>query len=151
MRTRRTVSRRFPDASSCVAPHDGGAVLGLAAILAACGWTTAGAAPGEAAPRPAGLQPARPDNPVTLPSPTTTRAIADGLSPEAGPLKIFGYNDYVWKKVRNQFGDRYSVDVEYTVFDTPDEMVAKLQSNGSDFDVSSRSRSRTSASWRTAG
>ena len=61
--------------------------------------------------------------------------IADGLSPEAGPLKIFGYNDYIYKKVRNQFGDRYGVDVEYTVFDTPDEMVAKMQSNGSDFDI----------------
>ena len=97
------------------------------------------AGPGRAAPEPA-VRPAapagvRPDNPVTLPITDDNPAIADGLSPEAGPLKIFGYNDYIWKKVRNQFGDQYGVDVEYTVFDTPDEMVAKMQSNGSDFDL----------------
>ena len=114
----------------------GVAVPGLAAILAACGSDdgNAGGASGSS-PTAAGLQLARPDNPVTLAITEDNPAIADGLSPEAGPLKIFGYNDYVWKKVRNQFGDRYGVDVEYTVFDTPDEMVAKMQSNGSDFDM----------------
>ncbi|HET6713643.1 MAG TPA: extracellular solute-binding protein [Actinomycetota bacterium] len=62
--------------------------------------------------------------------------IADGLSPESGPLKIFGYADYIWKKVRNQFGDSFGgVDIEYTVFETPDEMVSKMQSNASDFDL----------------
>ena len=64
---------------------------------------------------------------MTLPVTDVNPAIADGLSTEHGPLKIFGYNDYIYKKVRNGFGDRYNVDVEYTVFDTPDEMVAKMQ------------------------
>ena len=75
----------------------GVAVPGLAAILAACGSDDGGtpAAPRAAAPRPAGLQLARPDNPVTLAITDDNPAIADGLSPEAGPLKIFGYNDYV--------------------------------------------------------
>ncbi len=81
------------------------------------------------------LQLARPDNPVTLPVSDNNPAIADGLSPEAGPLRIFGYNDYIWKKVRNQFAAEYGVEVEYTVFDTPEEMVAKLQSGGSEFDL----------------
>ena len=114
----------------------GVAVPGLAAILAACGSDdgNAGGASGSS-PTTAGLQLARPDDPVTLAITEDNPAIADGLSPEAGPLKIFGYNDYVWKKVRNQFSDRYGVDVEYTVFDTPDEMVSKMQSNGSDFDI----------------
>ena len=114
----------------------GVAVPGLAAILAACGSDdgSAGGASGSS-PTAAGLQLARPDDPVTLAITEDNPAIADGLSPEAGPLKIFGYNDYVWKKVRNQFSDRYGVDVEYTVFDTPDEMVSKMQSNGSDFDI----------------
>jgi spermidine/putrescine transport system substrate-binding protein len=107
------------------------AVPSLAAILAACasGSTSSSAAAG-------GLQLARPDNPVTLPVSDTNPAIEDGLAPESGPLKIFGYNDYIWKKVRNQFGESFGgVDIEYTVFDTPDEMVSKMQSNGSDFDI----------------
>ena len=115
----------------------GVAVPSLAAFLAACGSDggDGGGSTGPSESPPAGLQLARPDNPVTLALSDDNPAIADGLSPEGGPLKIFGYNDYVYKKVRNQFGDRYGVDVEYTVFDTPDEMVAKMQSNGSDFDV----------------
>ena len=111
----------------------GAAVPSLAAILAACGNSSGGG--GSSASAPTALQLARPDNPVTLPVTDANPAIADGLSPEAGPLKIFGYNDYIYKKVRNGFSDRYGVDVEYTVFDTPDEMVAKMQSNGSDFDL----------------
>ena len=108
------------------------ALPSMAAILAACG--DSGSSGGDASAS-AALQLARPDNPVTLPITDDNPAIADGLDPEAGPLKIFGYNDYIWKKVRNGFGDQYGVDVEYTVFDTPDEMVAKMQSNGADFDL----------------
>ncbi|MGH2595211.1 MAG: extracellular solute-binding protein [Actinomycetota bacterium] len=117
----------------------GVAVPSLAAILAACGSSSsndAGSTGGSSgASGSGGLQLARPDNPVTLPLTAENPAIADGLSPEAGPLKIFGYSDYIYKKVRNAFGDKYGVDVQYTVFDTPDEMVAKMQSNGSDFDL----------------
>jgi spermidine/putrescine transport system substrate-binding protein len=105
----------------------------LAAILAACGTsdpTTPGSSPS------AGLQLARPDSPVTLALSDDNPAIADALKPEAGPLRIFGYNDYIWKKVLNRFGDSIGgVDVEYTVFDTPDEMISKMQTNGSDFDL----------------
>ncbi|MGH2596348.1 MAG: extracellular solute-binding protein [Actinomycetota bacterium] len=110
----------------------GAAVPSLAAILAACGNSSGSGAGGSPS---AALQLARPDSPVTLPVTDANPAIADGLSPEQGPLKIFGYNDYIYKKVRNGFGDKYGVDVQYTVFDTPDEMVAKMQSNGSDFDL----------------
>ncbi|MGZ8631359.1 MAG: ABC transporter substrate-binding protein [Actinomycetota bacterium] len=109
------------------------AVPSLAAILAACGSSEPS---GSGSSPSAGLQLARPDSPVTLSLSDDNPAIADGLSPEAGPLKIFGYNDYIWKKVRNQFGDSVGgVEIEYTVFDTPDEMVSKMQSNGSDFDL----------------
>ena len=114
----------------------GAAVPSLAAILAACGNSSdSGGGGGSSASPSSALQLARPDDPVTLPVTDANPAIADGLSPEAGPLKIFGYNDYIYKKVRNGFADRYGVDVEYTVFDTPDEMVAKMQSNASDFDL----------------
>ena len=110
----------------------GAAVPSFAAILAACGksssTTTGGGEPT--------LQLASPDNPVTLPVTDDNPAIADNLKPESGPLKIFGYNDYIWKKVRNQFADAFGgIDIQYTVFDTPDEMVAKMQSNGPDFDI----------------
>ncbi len=108
------------------------ALPSMAAILAACG--DSGSSGGDASAS-AALQLARPDNPVTLPISADNPAIADGLDPESGPLKIFGYNDYIWKKVLNGFGERYGVDVEYTVFDTPDEMVSKMQSNGADFDA----------------
>jgi spermidine/putrescine transport system substrate-binding protein len=111
----------------------GVAVPSLAAILAACG-NGGGGGGGSASPS-AGLQLARPDNPVTLPVTADNPAIADGLPPEAGPLKVFGYADYIFKKVQNQFSDRYGVDIQYTVFDTPEEMVQKVQTNGSDFDL----------------
>jgi spermidine/putrescine transport system substrate-binding protein len=113
----------------------GVAVPSLAAILAACGSDSGGGGSSSGASPSNALTLARPDSPVTLPITDANPAIADGLSPEAGPLKIFGYNDYIYKKVRNGFGDRYGVDVQYTVFDTPDEMVSKMQSNGSDFDI----------------
>lgn len=119
------------------------ALPSLAAILAACasdeptvgGGGATGGETGGGGPTGGGLQLARPDAPVTLPISDANAPIADGLAPEAGPLKIFGYNDYIWKKVRNQYSAAYGVDVEYTVFDTPEEMVAKLQSGGSEFDL----------------
>jgi spermidine/putrescine transport system substrate-binding protein len=111
------------------------ALPSLAAILAACGSSDSSSPQGGSASA-AGLQLASPDNPITLPVTADNPAIADGLSPESGPLKIFGYADYIWKKVRNQFGDSFDgVPIEYTVFDTPDEMVSKMQSNGADFDL----------------
>ncbi len=114
----------------------GVALPSMAAILAACGdssSTVDGGAGGGSSP--GGLQLARPDAPLTLPVTDDNPAIADGLEREAGPLRIYGYADYIWKKVRNKFSDEFGVDIEYTVFDTPEEMVAKVQTNGADFDV----------------
>jgi spermidine/putrescine transport system substrate-binding protein len=107
----------------------------LSAILAACGGDDGEATGGGEGTTGTELQLARPDNPVTIPVTDDNPPIADGLDPEAGPLQVFGYNDYIWKKVRNQFTERYGADVEYTVFDTPEEMVAKMLSQGSDFDI----------------
>lgn len=108
----------------------------LGAILAACGGNEGSATGGgQTGGGGTGLQLARPDNPVTIPVTDDNPPIADGLDPEAGPLQVFGYNDYIWKKVRNQFSEQFGADIEYTVFDTPEEMVAKMQSQGSDFDI----------------
>jgi spermidine/putrescine transport system substrate-binding protein len=111
------------------------ALPSLSAILAACGsddGTTPGTGPTGGG---GGIQLARPDNPVTLPLTDDNPAIADGLSPEEGPLRIFGYNDYIYTKVRKAFGEKYGVKIEYTVFDTPDEMVAKVRSGGDNYDL----------------
>lgn len=106
----------------------------MSAILAACGET---AKPGDEGVPGDGqeLLLARPDNPVELPLSDSNPMIEDGLDPEAGPLRIFGYNDYIWKKVRNGFAKEHGVEIEYTVFDTPEEMVAKVQSGGSQYDL----------------
>jgi spermidine/putrescine transport system substrate-binding protein len=102
------------------------------AILAACGKS--GGASGSPPANPTGLTLARPDNPVTLPI-ADNPPIADGLQPEAGPLKIFGYADYIRKFILNKFQDQYKTSIEWTIFDTPEEMVAKMQASGSDFDL----------------
>lgn len=115
----------------------GVALPSMAAILAACskdngdGVGSSGASGGTTG----GLQLARPDNPVTIPITTDNPAIPDGMQSEAGPLKILGYNDYIWKKVRNQFTAATGAAVEYSVFDTPEEMVQKVQSGGSNYDL----------------
>jgi spermidine/putrescine transport system substrate-binding protein len=109
------------------------AVPSMAAILAACANNNGnGSGGGSGSPT---LQLARPDNPVTLPITDQNQAIKDGLSPESGPLKIYGYADYIWKKDRNRFSDKYGVDIEYTSFETPEEMIAKMQAQGSSFDL----------------
>jgi spermidine/putrescine transport system substrate-binding protein len=108
------------------------ALPSAAAILAACAGESNGGG-GESSG--GGLQLARPDHPVTLPLPSDNPSIEDGLQPEAGPLRIYGYADYIWKKDRNKFADTFGVDIEYTSFETPEEMIAKLQAQGSSFDL----------------
>jgi spermidine/putrescine transport system substrate-binding protein len=113
------------------AAASGIAVPGFAALLAACGDESGD---GGAGSGPA-LKLARPDNPVTLPVTDDNPAVPDGKDPEAGPLRVLGYNDYIYKKVQRAFTDKYGAAIEYTVFDTPEEMVAKVQSSGSNYDL----------------
>jgi spermidine/putrescine transport system substrate-binding protein len=108
----------------------GMATPGLAALLAACSSKT----PSQAGSPSAALQLARPDAPVTLPT-QDNPAIADGLQPESGPLKILGYNDYIRKFVLNKFSDQYGTSVDWTIFDTPEQMVQMMQSSGSNWDL----------------
>lgn len=110
------------------------AVPSLAAILAACGGSaTPGGGGGDGAPSTVPI--AAPDNPVTLPLYDDVPAIADGLPLEKGPLKIYNWNDYVYKKVLNQFQDKYGLEVEYTQFDGMSEAISKISSGAVDFDV----------------
>jgi spermidine/putrescine transport system substrate-binding protein len=115
----------------------GVALPSMAAILAACSNDTGGGtgSSGASGGTTGGLQLARPDNPVTIPITGDNPAIPDGMQPEAGPLKILGYSAYIWKKVLNEFTAATGADVEYSVFDTPEQMVQKVQAGGSDFDL----------------
>lgn len=108
----------------------GMATSGLGALLAACSSKT----PSQGGSPSAALQLARPDAPVTLPT-QDNPAIADGLQPEAGPLKILGYNDYIRKFILNKFSDQYGTSVDWTIFDTPEQMVQMMQSSGSNWDL----------------
>jgi spermidine/putrescine transport system substrate-binding protein len=111
------------------------ALPSMAAILAACGNDNGGGAGGAGASPSAALQFARPDNPVTLPLFDSNPPIADGLSLEAGPLRIIGYADYIWNRVLKKFTNQFGAEVEWTVYETPEQMVREIQAHGSDFDL----------------
>ncbi len=110
------------------------ALPSMTAILAACGSSNGGGGGGGGSPS-AALQLARPDNPVTLPLFDSNPPIADGLSPEAGPLRIIGYPDYIWNRVLKKFTNQFGAEVEWTQYATPEEMVREIQTHGSDFDL----------------
>ncbi len=99
----------------------------LSTVLAACGGSTEDAT-GE-------LQFARPDNPVTHPVYEDNPAIAAGLEPESGTLRIYNWNGYLWPRIKRDFEKEYGVKVEETFFSTTDEAVAKISSGAVDFDV----------------
>ena len=62
-------------------------------------------------------------------------AIADALSPEKGPLRLFNYPDYVNPEVVAGFEAKYGVKVEITTFDTDTESIQKLASGAVKVDV----------------
>ncbi|HAP76486.1 MAG TPA: hypothetical protein DCR14_10420 [Acidimicrobiaceae bacterium] len=62
-------------------------------------------------------------------------SIADGLEPEAGPLRIINYADYVNPEVVAAFEAQYGVRVEITTFDTDTEATTKLASGAVKADV----------------
>lgn len=105
------------------------AVSSMGTLLAACGGgDSSGAGAVE-------LQLARPDNPVTHLLYDDNPAIASGLEPEGGPLKIYNWNGYLWPRIKKDFGKEYGVKVEETYFATMDEAITKLSSGAIDFDV----------------
>jgi spermidine/putrescine transport system substrate-binding protein len=102
------------------------AVSSLGTLLAACGGGED--AVGE-------LQLASPTNPVTHQLFDDNPAIAAGLEPESGTLKIYNWNGYLWPRIKKDFAKEYGVKVEETFFSTTDEAVAKITSGAVDFDV----------------
>jgi spermidine/putrescine transport system substrate-binding protein len=105
--------------------------LGLTAagpLLAACGSKNGSFTP------PA-LKLARQDNPVLQPLFKSNPAVASGLDPEQGPLRIYNWNSYVWPRILKDFGKEYGVKVELSTFSTMDEAITKLSTGAVSYDV----------------
>ena len=64
-----------------------------------------------------------------------TNAIADGLKPEAGPLRIVNYDSYVSPDIVSAFESQYGVKVEISTFTTDEEAITKLASGAFDVDL----------------
>jgi spermidine/putrescine transport system substrate-binding protein len=62
-------------------------------------------------------------------------AIADGLKPEAGPLRIFNYDSYVNPDVIAAFEAEYGVKVEITTFESDSEAITKLATGAVEVDL----------------
>jgi spermidine/putrescine transport system substrate-binding protein len=114
-----------------------GAALSLTAagVLGGCTDATSSPAGGSADSGPGGIPLGRPDRPVTLPLYDDSPAIAAGLAPEAGPLQVYTWVDYVSPKVIAEFRRRYGASVQVTTFNSVDEAIAKLTSGAVHFDV----------------
>jgi spermidine/putrescine transport system substrate-binding protein len=100
-------------------------------LLSACGGDDGGGGGGGGE----AVQLSRPDNPVTLPTFDDIPMIDDGLSPEAGPLKIYNYAEYIAPQTLRGFRREYGVDVEVTTFTSMDEAIARLSGGQADFDL----------------
>jgi spermidine/putrescine transport system substrate-binding protein len=64
-----------------------------------------------------------------------SKTIADGLKPEAGPLRIFNYDAYVNPDVLKDFEAKYGVKTEVTTFTTDTEALTKLATKAVKADV----------------
>ena len=62
-------------------------------------------------------------------------AIADGLRPEPGPLKIYNYADYIAPDLITKFEDENKVKIEVTTFGNDQEGVNKLANKAVNVDV----------------
>ena len=111
------------------------ALPSMAAILAACGglhgssFREAMPAPRSCAPACAARQPRDPGHHRRQP---TDRRRA---RPRGGPAEDLRLHRLHLEEDPEPLRRQHGRGVEYTVFDTPDEMVSKMQSNGSDFDL----------------
>jgi spermidine/putrescine transport system substrate-binding protein len=102
-------------------------VPAAATLLEACGGSEPQAS--------SGLQLASPSNPVRWPVPEDNPPIGDGLSPEAGPLILYNYADYVGPAVVKAFEREYGVDVRVSTFNDTDEAIQKIRTGAVPYDV----------------
>jgi spermidine/putrescine transport system substrate-binding protein len=100
------------------------------ALLSACGGGGNGTSTTGA-----GIKVASPDNPVSLQLFDDNPPIDSNLEPEAGPLKIFNWDEYIWPRVVKEFAAEYDVDFEISTFYNMAEALQKVRTGQLDFDV----------------
>lgn len=76
-----------------------------------------------------------PSNPVTQSLFDDNQAIASGLSPETGPLKIYNWADYINPDTLAAAEEALGVDIELTTYFNEEEALQKLISGEVRFDV----------------
>lgn len=81
-----------------------------------------------------GFELARPNHPLRLTVHDDVPPIAEGLEPEAGPLRIYNWKDYIRPQVIRRFERRFGVDVKVTTFANMQEALAVLR-HGVSFDL----------------
>jgi spermidine/putrescine transport system substrate-binding protein len=106
----------------------GGAALAAAWLMACGGRAQPSAGTGE-------VLIGSPDNPVTHPILDENPPIEPGLEPEAGPLRVYNWDQYIWRKVLNDFAEEYGVEVELTTFYNLEEGIRKLRTGVVAFDI----------------
>jgi spermidine/putrescine transport system substrate-binding protein len=104
----------------------------LAAWMAACGG-------GERFTRPqagaGGVRIGSPENPVSQPIYDDNPPIEDGLEPEPGPLRVYNWQQYIWRRVLDDFSKEFGVDVELSTFYNLEQGIRKLQSGEVRYDI----------------
>jgi spermidine/putrescine transport system substrate-binding protein len=70
-------------------------------------------------------QPLYDDNPM----------IESGLEPEKGPLRVYNWADYMYKRVLDDFAKEFGVEVDLTTFYNLEEATRKLRTGKVSFDV----------------
>lgn len=109
------------------------ALPSAAAILAACANEGTGGGAGGDTPE---VRFGTPENPVELQLFDDNPPIESGLEPEAGPLVLYNWEQYIWKQVAiKDFGEEYGVDVKIETFYNMEEAISKIQTGQVTFDV----------------
>jgi len=101
------------------------AVPSLAAILAACSKPSTGGGTGGSASGDIPI--ATPQSPVTLP--LTQQPISADTPPESGPIALYNWAEYIYKKDVAAFEEKFNVEVDITTFTNMEEAIQKV-SNG---------------------
>ncbi|MCD6725977.1 MAG: spermidine/putrescine ABC transporter substrate-binding protein [Solirubrobacteraceae bacterium] len=120
------------------------ALSGAASILAACGGggssdggssaTSSGASGGQGKGI-GGIPIASKQHPVKLPIYDANQAIKSGLDPEAGPLTVFDWGDYISPEVLKSFEKKYGVKAKLTTYADFQESLGKISSGAIKADV----------------
>jgi spermidine/putrescine transport system substrate-binding protein len=117
------------------------ALSGTASLIAACGSddsSSGGAssvASGGQGEGVGGIPIASKQHPVTLPLFDDNPAIESGLNPEAGPLVIFDWSEYLSPAVVKSFEEKFGVEVKLTNYASFQESLGKITSGAITPDV----------------